>query len=79
MKINLSNNQIIEISLGAKESNIKINNKVFTEKISGLNVAIVGDKYDEKFKDSFIRNIYQRCIGVGGSKYKMCLDYSFEV
>jgi len=79
MKINLSSNQIIEISLGGQECNIKVNNKVFTEKISGLEVAIVSDEYDEKFKDSFIRNIYQRCIGIGGSKYKMCLDYSFEV
>ena len=79
MRVNLSNDQIIEISLGAKVSNIKVNNEVFTEKISGLEVAIVSDGYDEKFKDSFIRNIYQRCIGIGGSKYKMCLDYNFEV
>jgi hypothetical protein len=64
---------------GGQECNIKISNEVFAEKINGLDVAIVSDKYDEEFKDSFIRNIYQRCIGIGGNKYKMCLDYSFNI
>lgn len=79
MEICLSNGQIIEIKLGSQECNVKIGKEIFTEKINGLEVAIVGDKYDEEFKDSFIRNIYQRCIGVGGNKYRMCLDYSFKI
>lgn len=79
MKVNLTKGQIIEINLGETESSIKVNNKVYTEKINGMDVAIVSNKHDKKFKDSFVRNIYQRCIGVGNDKYRMCLDYSFEV
>jgi hypothetical protein len=79
MKANLSRNQIIEINLGEDECSVKIGQEIFTEKIGALDVAVVDDDYDEKFKDSFIRSIYQRCIGIGDDKYRMCLDYSFEI
>jgi hypothetical protein len=79
MKINLSKNQIIEINLGEDKCEVIINNETYSEKISALDVAMVGNKYDKKFKNSFIRNIYKRCIGIGTDKYRMCLDYSFEV
>lgn len=79
MKVNLIKGQIVEINLGNELCSLVIEKETFEEKITALEVALVGRKYDEKFKDSFIRNVYQRCIGVGADKYKMCIDYSFEV
>lgn len=79
MKIDLLKDQVIEINLGNETCSLIINNRTFREKITALDVAMVGKKYDKKFKDSFIRNIYKRCLGVGANKYKMFVDYNFEV
>jgi len=78
MKVNLVKGQIIEINLGSEVCSLVIENKTFSEKISALDIARVGNRYDKKFKSSFIRNVYQRCIGIGSNKYTMCVDYSFE-
>jgi hypothetical protein len=78
MKINLRKNDVVRIKLDIDTCSVVIKNKTFTEKISALDVARVGKKYDKKFKDSFIRNIYQRCMGIRADEYKMCIDYSFE-
>ncbi|MDR3593573.1 hypothetical protein [Clostridium sp.] len=79
MKINLLKDQIVEIDLGSEECSLVVEGKTFTEQITALDVAMVGKSYDKKFSNSFIRNIYKRCIGIGANEYRMCIDYSFEV
>lgn len=79
MKINLLKDQIIKINLGNEVCSLVIENKTFTEKITALEVAMVGKTYDKKFRNSFIRNVYQRCIGIGVNKYRMCVNYNFEM
>ena len=79
MKINLLKDQVIEINLGSEVCNLVIVDRTFAEIITALDVARVGKSYDKKFNDSFIRNVYKRCIGVGGNEYRVCVDYSFEV
>jgi len=78
MKVKLQKNQIIEIDLGNEICSLVVNGKTFTEKITALGVARVGRSYDKKFRNSFIRNVYQRCIGIGVNEYRMCIDYNFE-
>ena len=79
MKVNLIKGRIIEINLGNETCSLVIEDKTFTEKITALDVARVGNKYDKKFRNSVIRNVYQRSIGIGADKYKMCLNYTFEI
>lgn len=72
-EIKLVKGQIVDFELGIEKCSVIVEGKYYSEKISCMTVV---SAIDIKV-NSFVREVYMRCIGIAPDQYKMCIDYNF--